>query len=298
MNYIKQINGFEQWLETNHLSSSAQLLWYKLVNLFNKSGWNEWISVDNQRLMAAIKVSREATLIKVRDELIKAGLIELQKGKKGFPNRYKIKSFTFKNETENEVQEVVQDEVQSVAKNEVQSVVQNEVKSEVKNEVKSEVKTQNVSKNEVQSEVQNEVKRVVQSVDIYKQNKIEKEKINKKEKALVLFERFWEAYPKKTAKLEAEKAFIKLDVDDGLLDTMLTALEKQSSQWQQMQYIPYPATWLNGKRWEDELESSGGQPEPKNPQEIHIPTMEEIIAADHPLTPDQIRKMSMKELFA
>lgn len=233
MNYIKQINGFEQWLETNHLSSSAQLLWYKLMNLFNKSGWSEWISVDNQRLMAAIKVSREATLIKVRDELIKAGLIELQKGKKGFPNRYKIKSFTFKNETENEVQEVVQDEVQS--------------------EVQNEVKTQNVSKNEVQSVVQNEVKRVVQSVDIYKQNKIEKEKI-KKEKALVLFERFWEAYPKKTAKLEAEKAFIKLNVNDGLLDTMLTALEKQSSQWQQVQYIPYPATWLNGKRWNDELE--------------------------------------------
>lgn len=278
MNYIKQINGFEQWLETNHLSSSAQLLWYKLMNLFNKSGWNEWISVDNQRLMAAIKVSREATLIKVRDELIKAGLIEFQKGKKGFPNRYKIKSFTFKYETENEVKEVVQDEVQS------------------------EIKTQNVAKNEVQSVVQNEVKRVVQSVDIYKQNKtkqnkIEKEKV-KKEKALVLFERFWEAYPKKTAKLQAEKAFIKLDVDDGLLDMMLTALEKQSSQWQQMQYIPYPATWLNGRRWEDELKSSVGQPEPENSQEIHIPTMEEIIAADHPLTPDQIRKMSIKELFA
>lgn len=83
--------------------------------------------------------------------------------------------------------------------------------------------------------------------------KTEKEKI-KKEKALVLFERFWEAYPKKTAKLEAEKAFIKLNVNDGLLDTMLTALEKQSSQWQQVQYIPYPATWLNGKRWNDELE--------------------------------------------
>lgn len=290
MNYIKQINAFEQWLETNHLTSSAQLLWYKFMNLFNKSGWSEWISVDNQRLMAAIKVSREATLIKVRDELIKAGLIELQKGKKGFPNRYKIKSFTFKNETENEVQEEVQDEVQS------------EVKNEVKSEVKSEVKTQNVSKNEVQSVVQNEVKRVVQSVDIYKQNKtkqnkIEKEKV-KKEKVLVLFERFWEAYPKKTAKQQAEKAFIKLNVNDGLLDTMLTALEKQSSQWQQMQYIPYPATWLNGRRWEDELESSGGQPKPEKPQEIRIPTMEEIIASDHPLTPDQIRKMSIKELFA
>lgn len=84
MNYIKQINAFEQWLETNHLSSSAQLLWYKLMNLFNKSGWSEWISVDNQRLMAAIKVSREVTLKKVRDELLQTGLIEFEKGKKRF----------------------------------------------------------------------------------------------------------------------------------------------------------------------------------------------------------------------
>lgn len=96
MNYIKQINGFEQWLETNYLSSSAQLLWYKLMNLFNKSGWIEWISVDNQRLMAAIKVSREATLIKVRDELIKAGLIDYQKGKKEYPVDIKWKIFLSK----------------------------------------------------------------------------------------------------------------------------------------------------------------------------------------------------------
>ena len=71
------------------------------------------------------------------------------------------------------------------------------------------------------------------------------------------FEEFWKAYPKKQGKAGAEKAFIKLSPPDELLDTMLKAIASQakSEQWlkDSGQYIPYPATWLNGKRWEDEI---------------------------------------------
>lgn len=42
---------------------------------------------------------------------------------------------------------------------------------------------------------------------------------------------------------------------------MLKAIEvqKKSDQWQRDngQYIPYPATWLNGRRWEDEIQPIG-----------------------------------------
>ena len=45
--------------------------------------------------------------------------------------------------------------------------------------------------------------------------------------------------------------------NDDLVREILSALEKQkqSSQWQKDngQFIPYPTTWLNGKRWEDDL---------------------------------------------
>jgi 5-methylcytosine-specific restriction endonuclease McrA len=71
------------------------------------------------------------------------------------------------------------------------------------------------------------------------------------------FDRFWTAYPRKTAKQDAMKAFARLNPDDALLDTILTALEKhkKSDQWTRDsgQYIPHPATWLNGKRWTDEM---------------------------------------------
>lgn len=99
MSYIELINAFEKWLETNYLPNLAQLLWYKLVALFNKAGWSEWIAVDNHRLMALLGIKREATFISYRDKLIEAGLFEYQKGKKGSPNKYKINTYIFESIT-------------------------------------------------------------------------------------------------------------------------------------------------------------------------------------------------------
>ncbi|MBD5112146.1 MAG: hypothetical protein HDT42_06355 [Ruminococcaceae bacterium] len=72
------------------------------------------------------------------------------------------------------------------------------------------------------------------------------------------FEKFWAAYPKKTAKQNALKCWIKLNPNEELTAKILASLEQQkrSVQWTKDngQFIPYPATWLNGKRWEDELQ--------------------------------------------
>lgn len=121
VNYLAEIIAFERWLETNYLPISSQLLWYKMMNLCNRSGWSEWVTVDNLRLMAAMQMGREATLIKARDELIKAGRIVYQKGKKGSPNRYRMIYFTCKNAVKSEVQRVVKSEVYQAVKSEVQS---------------------------------------------------------------------------------------------------------------------------------------------------------------------------------
>lgn len=65
---------------------------------------------------------------------------------------------------------------------------------------------------------------------------------------------FWKAYPRKESKAQARKAFAKADVR---LDMLLQALEaqKQTGQWQSDggRFIPYASTWLNQKRWEDDL---------------------------------------------
>lgn len=74
------------------------------------------------------------------------------------------------------------------------------------------------------------------------------------------FDRFWAAYPRKTAKPDALKAFTKLRPDEAMLQTMLAAIQKQkaTAQWQEDggRFIPHPATWINGHRWEDEVKSA------------------------------------------
>ena len=71
-----------------------------------------------------------------------------------------------------------------------------------------------------------------------------------------LFERFWAAYPRKQYKDRARRAWAKLSPDMDLCRKMSEALntQKQSDQWMRDdgRYIPHPATWLNGRCWEDD----------------------------------------------
>lgn len=71
------------------------------------------------------------------------------------------------------------------------------------------------------------------------------------------FARFWEAYPKKKSKGKAEQWWIRHKPDEALVATILESLErvKRTHDWKKDggQFIPYPATWLNAKGWEDEV---------------------------------------------
>lgn len=86
----------------------------------------------------------------------------------------------------------------------------------------------------------------------------------------ILFAQFWSAYPKKRDRAKAEKAFAKLDADETLLADILSALDwqKQSADWTRDggQYIPYATTYLNGRRWEDELPQDTAPTRPAAPK--------------------------------
>lgn len=78
MDYIRQINAFENWLEYNELGAGPQLLWYKLMAIANKSGWQSELSIANTRLQSMTKTS-EKTLINNRNQLIQTGLLQYKK---------------------------------------------------------------------------------------------------------------------------------------------------------------------------------------------------------------------------
>lgn len=117
---------------------------------------------------------------------------------------------------------------------------------------------------------QNEASEKQEQTESKKENKKEKEGENKieienKKKSYDAdgFAAFWAAYPKKAGKAAALKAWNKLAPDVVLQEQMGKALEvqKQSQQWRKDggQYIPMPATWLNGRRWEDEAPQAQSQ---------------------------------------
>ena len=71
------------------------------------------------------------------------------------------------------------------------------------------------------------------------------------------FERFYNAYPKKKSKGKALNWFETHKPESSLVDKMLESLEKQklTINWQKQngRYIPYPASWLNARGWENEI---------------------------------------------
>lgn len=91
-----------------------------------------------------------------------------------------------------------------------------------------------------------------------------KEEKNRSKRTNEAFASFWSAYPKKKNKGQAEKAFAKVNPDNDLLQTILKAVEdaRQGVDWLKNdgQYIPFPATWLNAKGWEDETPGGSGKP--------------------------------------
>lgn len=73
------------------------------------------------------------------------------------------------------------------------------------------------------------------------------------------FENFWELYPRKVGKGQAQKAWMKQACNEEAVEKILEALETQKNSnyfSQDPKFIPHPATWLNGQRWFDELPES------------------------------------------
>lgn len=69
------------------------------------------------------------------------------------------------------------------------------------------------------------------------------------------FHRFWAFYPRGENKQGAIRAWDRLRPTDDQIDQMAKALkrQKQSDSWKNGIGIPHAATWLNNRRWEDEV---------------------------------------------
>lgn len=69
------------------------------------------------------------------------------------------------------------------------------------------------------------------------------------------FETFWAAFPRKEAKKDACKAWSLMTPEQKFAarESIAVHVRYWEASGRTRQYIPLPATWLRGERWEDEL---------------------------------------------
>jgi hypothetical protein len=82
------------------------------------------------------------------------------------------------------------------------------------------------------------------------------------------FSRFWKVYPKKVAKLDAIKAWNQHNLDSKA-DVVISAVlsQKNLPSWKKDggQFVPHPASWIRGGRWNDEVKDPDAYTEREAP---------------------------------
>ncbi len=90
----------------------------------------------------------------------------------------------------------------------------------------------------------------------------------------ITFDEFYKLYPRKVGRFMANKSFKKLSRRDKMLayDGLLNYIKFWEHNKTEKQFIPHPSTWINQRRWEDEIEL------PKTKEQKSKNIDEEVIA--------------------
>ncbi len=85
---------------------------------------------------------------------------------------------------------------------------------------------------------------------VFNREEERREEKKRGENTCVLFDQFWNLYPRKTSKQSASKAFAKLkDEDQQAAINNIARLYSETP----VQFVPHAATYLNQARWEDQV---------------------------------------------
>jgi hypothetical protein len=81
------------------------------------------------------------------------------------------------------------------------------------------------------------------------------------------FSEWWDAYPRKVGKKQAERSYKAALKSGASPEELLEALEAHKQNWRlantEVRYIKHPATWLNSGSWTDELDTEAPVNDPE-----------------------------------
>ena len=88
MSYIVYLNEFNRWLESNELSNTAQLLYFKMLDVFNRAGWPESVQLSPLKVMVMARLRSASAASAARDALRAAGFLTFIDEDGGEAGRY------------------------------------------------------------------------------------------------------------------------------------------------------------------------------------------------------------------
>ena len=121
MNYFLQINAFYESLETKPLKPPAIALWHALMNIANKSGWPEALTVSIKALSMKTGMNEKA-VERARNTLAQTGYVHWKSRGGSASAVYIIFNLYDKNTHKNVAQPVAQSVVEPVAQSVAQPV--------------------------------------------------------------------------------------------------------------------------------------------------------------------------------
>ena len=116
--------------------------------------------------------------------------------------------------------------------------------------------------------------------------------MNKEEK----FDKFWSLYPRKVAKVAAQRSWKRLTNKN--IQSIFEVLHEHLIRWKfkDLQYVPHASTWINQRRWEDELEplpADKSLPIYKNLESDRKKFLKKIKNAEKDVASDEERKKAL-----
>ena len=109
------------------------------------------------------------------------------------------------------------------------------------------------------------------------------------------FARFWSLYPRKVAKVSAQRSWKRLKVKD--INAIFTVFYDHLLRWKytEIQFVPHASTWLNQRRWEDELEPLPGKKDSvyRNIEKDRKKFLNKLKQAEQTMASDEERKKAL-----
>ncbi|EKZ4877782.1 hypothetical protein QO274_000047 [Listeria monocytogenes] len=264
MNYLKEINEFYNWLETDETLTPASInLWHALMSIDNKLGWKSPFSASESILIEKTLLAGR-TVRKARSELVEARRIKFTKRPGGRAPFYELIPFDVENaevNTEADTEANTEENQNAEADAKAGAKEDTEANAELCNnaEVNAEADAGETPENGTNAKVDAGASAEADATFNKLINKNNKNNIYSATDARNYFEQFWKMYPRKKNKMRAETVF-KQCLKKHSPEIILNGLQKYVKECEildrETTFVKHPDTFLRNECFLESFETT------------------------------------------